>query len=887
MKNIIWIVIDTLRSDMLASCLSDTAVPNAIDKVIEQGVLFTDVMTTGASTRNTAPAYFSGLRPGLTGMTYPSVQSIRKFKDDVITVTEHFKHHGYQTFRWADSSLDSCQPKRGFDVFEAGYPNIRDTPNKTYDNKKRDDFIKKVRQSKKPFFVNFHLYCIHDFDGEKKSSWTTEDYLYIISRQAIEFKSLWDKISPGPEDIAVVTSDHGCILNENYVEYDKAKPGMFTNNRTRVFASFIADGLVPAKKNELIRSIDIAPTLLDMAVGGDMKAQGISLKSVLEGGPVPELIGIAERDNEDKASCITDYACVRKKDWVLYFNNGKPEALYSNAETDYAKDHMGEGLEIEKELFDFYKQTALDAPRTAKELYEQNGLSTEDIRGDIEASILLPVLNWSDKTRLAIESLLDQILHTELILLDADRSGKVKAAVEKHFGERLFLRRVDAGDMNLQQMLNKGLGLATGPFTVTAVPDCQYTENFCYSLRENFLTKPHTVLSYPNLKRLISDNREMEYIGSNECFDELLFSRLGSSFEHKANTAIFSLPHFNEIGACAMFETATLRNAEGFAESRTDVLGQTWHKLNRLGRIRHVNKGLVISEDKTILRPAMPGDTTLNNIKISVIAPLKDAAAIKMMPMFMDMLTKQKEKSIELLVLNSAGNHEFLTTLAENFPKLKTRIISCPEGDSELFNSGLFSAHGEYLFWTDISDKLLPHTLSSLLSQINGKTDVTAVKCGYILHGADKSAQAVQPLTQVREMIREICDLRGLLYRRRLHNDVGIFKQTAETELGWDMCVRLALVKSFESSEEPLIIAGSPYQFNMQPTMESYLRILRNTINCMGNKVDMVRLYEDDFSIHNAGKARYILEEEMKTTLKLINQSGIKSGALLRVPKTY
>lgn len=142
-------------------------------------------------------------------------------------------------------------------------------------------------------------------------------------------------------------------------------------------------------------------------------------------------------------------------------------------------------------------------------------------------------------------------------------------------------------------------------------------------------------------------------------------------------------------------------------------------------------------------------------------------------------------------------------------------------------------------------------------------------------------------MAQVREMLYEVCDLRGLLYKRKLHNDVGIFRAPNDNEQGWDMCVRLALVKPFELLEEPLIIANRPFQFNMQPSIESYHRILRSSISSMGNTVDLVRLYEDDFYRHRADEARYILEDEMMLTLELINKSGISSGALLRVPKAH
>ncbi|NDV21476.1 sulfatase-like hydrolase/transferase [Desulfovibrio sp. JC022] len=887
MKSVIWIVIDSLRSDMLASCLSDTAVYNEIDEVIEQGALFTDVMTSGGSTRISAPSYFSGLRPGLTGMITHEVQSIRNLKDDVLTITDYFKHHGYQTFRWADSSLDSCQPKHGFDVFEAGYPTLMHTPNLDYNNKKRNNFIKRVRQSKKPFFVNFHLYHIHDFGGTKKDRWTTDEYLKVVAKQAIDFKALWDKLAPGPDDIVVITSDHGCILNENYIEYDKSMPWGFANNKTRVFASFLGEGIAPSKKHELIRAMDIAPTLLDLALGKDMKAQGISLKSVLEGKPVPELIGISERNVGLEVKSIPDYACVRKDNWSLYFHHGATMALYDNAEGTNVTDHLGKGLNIEEELHHFYRELALQGPQTATEFYEHAGLSIDEIRGKIEISILLPVYKWNDETRLCIEALIDQILHTELILLDADESGEVASNIKEKYKDRLYIRHVDAKQLSLHEMLNKGLELAAGPFTATATPDCQYTENFCYSLRDIFLTKKDTVLSYPNLKRLISDNREMEYIGNDDCFDEIMFSRLGSGFEHKANTAAYSLPHFNEVGACAMFETETLRNAGGFAHSIADIMGKTWHKLNKHGRIRHVNKGLVISKDKTILRPIMPQPERNHDFKISVLVPLKEAAELKMLPIFLNMLSKQTEKSFELLLLNQSGQTDFINALADGFPTLKIRSINRSSEFHELLNSGLFAARGEYIFWADISDKLLPHCLSTLLKQVEGKDDITAVKCGHFLHDADSTAKTVQPIAQVREMFCQICDLRGLLYKRRMHNDVGIFRSPNENEHGWDMCVRLALVEPFTIIEEPLIIAGRTYQFNMLPSMESYHRILRSSINSMGNAVDLVRLYEDDFRRHKADRARYILEDEMMVTLKLINQSGINSGALLRVPKTH
>ncbi|WP_419784042.1 sulfatase-like hydrolase/transferase [Maridesulfovibrio sp.] len=887
MKNIIWIVIDTLRSDSLASCLSEKAHYNELDEILEQGALFTDMMTCGGSTRTSAPAYFASMRPGLTGMTGHGVQVLRDFKDDVLTVTEHFKHHGYKTFRWADSNLDSCQPKRGFDVYEAGYPGIRNAPHMNYDNQKRADFVRRVRQSQKPFFANFHLYFIHDFGGMKRSSWSTEEYLNVIAAQAQDFRSLWEQLAPGPDDIAVITSDHGCILDQDYIEYDKMITWGFADSKTRVFASFIGEDIAPAKHHELVRSIDIAPTLLDLALDKDMKAQGVSLKDTLHGGPVPELFGISERSDSINKTAITSYACVRKNRWALYLGDGKPTALYDNSEGEFVKDYLGTRPEIQNELYNFYESIVLNGPHSARELYEQKGLTIEDIRGKIEVSILLPVFSWSDDTRLTIEALLDQLLLTELILLDADESGEVSDNIRKNFNERLFLNHIDAKGMSLQKMLNYGLELAKGPFTVTASPDCQYTENFCYSQREVFLAEPDTALTYPNLKRIIHDRREMEYIGNEVCLDEIMFTRLGSIFDHKAATAAFSLPHFNEIGACAMFQTEVLRSAGGFASSSADTLGRTWHKLKRHGKIKHVNKGLVLSSDPTVLRPCIPCQEQKHDFKISILTPLPSAASLKLIPSFLENVYKQTEQSLEIIFLSSENMLGPINSLADSFPNMNIRTVNRPAGGHELYNAGLCAARGNFLFWADVSDKLQPDCLAALLEQVDGHEDMTAAKCGYILHAQTNRAQKVAPLAYVREMIHDVCDLRGLLYKRSLHNEVGIFKPGTDNELGWDMCVRLGLIRSFAIIDEPLIVASTPFQFNMQPNIESYQRIMHNTIDFMGNVVDMVRLYEDDFRRHQADRARYILEEEMRAIHRLISINGVEANALLRVPKTH
>lgn len=568
---------------------------------------------------------------------------------------------------------------------------------------------------------------------------------------------------------------------------------------------------------------------------------------------------------------------------MLFINNRKPFMLFNSEDGDLAIDHLGKGLEVEKELHQYYEDAIVNGSQTPTELYEQNGLSISDVRGEPEISILLPVFSWSDDVRLCLNSLLDQILFTELILLDADSSGDVAEKIAEQYSDRMYLRYIPVEEKYLSKILNIGLEKAKGTYCVTATPLCQYTENFCYSLHNEFLKKSDISLAYANSKRLISDNREMEYLGTDECFDEVLFSRLGCGFDHNISYAVRSLPHFNEIGACAMFKTQTMRSSSGFAED----LGKTWHKLSKIGKIKHVRKGLTVSKNASILRPIMPGPEKYSGVKISVIVPVLESNVLHNLPQAMSMLSAQRVESMEVILLHSAENASFVNAVANDFSNLKIKIVNHSGRLHELLNAGLYASQGEFLFWLDPADKLLPNCVGHMIDHMDQNMDVTALRCAVLLTEPGNPKQVVIPCKHTREMMQEVCDLRGVLYKRRLHNDIGVFSSSTEKEFGWDLCIKLSLVRSFQIIEEPLIIASRKHQFFIQPAIEAYRRIMRNMINAMGGMIDFVRLYEDEFRRHPAGKARYILEEEMMMILKLVNKSGIRTGGSIRVPKTY
>lgn len=151
--NIILIAVDALRPDHL-SCYGykrDTS-PN-IDKLAKEGVMFTQAITAGGWTGESAPSILTG--------TYPFIHQIKKWNmplnPSIKTLPQLLKPKGFKSALFTNhGAIDMVDIKDGFDlVYVKGWPKI----NAHQLTLKTIDWIKENKD--KPFFVYLHYHGSH------------------------------------------------------------------------------------------------------------------------------------------------------------------------------------------------------------------------------------------------------------------------------------------------------------------------------------------------------------------------------------------------------------------------------------------------------------------------------------------------------------------------------------------------------------------------------------------------------------------------------------------------------------------------------------------------------------------------------------------------------
>ncbi len=333
--NVILISIDTFRGDHL-TCAGykkyDVDITKNICNFASEGILFTNAMAQASSTEPSHASIFTSTIPSHHQAFNSRNQSI---SNDTITLTEVLQKNNYETAGFTGSGQVSRVYgfNRGFDTYQEHYhPKISDD-SKFRDAKFRDvarEGLEWIRQRNKPFFLFLHTYEIHYpytpnetyakqldpfYNGtlgtnialdphefnKNSSSLSKEDLNHIIAMYDAEIMSAdngvgW-LISELKKDnifnktIIVLTSDHG----EEFGEHGRVAVHAYTlyNELLHVPLILYAPGLKPGVKTNLVRSIDIAPTLLSML--------NITIPKTFEGASLfdSQPFAISERDTTD------------------------------------------------------------------------------------------------------------------------------------------------------------------------------------------------------------------------------------------------------------------------------------------------------------------------------------------------------------------------------------------------------------------------------------------------------------------------------------------------------------------------------------------------------------------------------------------------------------
>ena len=331
-KNIFWFLIDGLRPDFLHLKNSNKISKNFFEQLVSNATVFSNVVTTNAGTHTSMHSIFTSLLPSYNGATGWAKQALRNFNQEIFTIADYFQMAGYETFRYCDADGERTVPMSGFKRWESSGHKIGKVLYKTDLTKteRRNQFIEDVNMCLKSKFVYHHVELLHELNCSMGPIWNHEDYARNIDITAREFKKLYYEYSIGEDDLVIISSDHGVLL-----DFDFKQDGIENGERQYedsviCFFSLIGKDIPSQVLPNYISALDIAPTLLHVSLGISMAdAQGKDQFDYINEGIYEKEICYREKGSynvidEEQNSMGSDIYYIRGDNWKYVFGERDP-----------------------------------------------------------------------------------------------------------------------------------------------------------------------------------------------------------------------------------------------------------------------------------------------------------------------------------------------------------------------------------------------------------------------------------------------------------------------------------------------------------------------------------------------------------------------------------
>jgi choline-sulfatase len=301
--NIVLITLDTTRADHLGAYGYGQAKTPRLDRLAGDGVLFEHAVTSAPITLPAHASLLTGSNPFAHGVRNNGNFSL---DESIPTLATRLHDAGYRTAafvssfvldrryglaRGFDSYDDRLQLERRGDVTAAAALEwLRSGSSASR------SATASVERQHAPFFLWLHLYDAHDPYAPPppfREAFASQPYDGEIAFDDQVIGSVLDeldRLSARSTTIVAVVGDHG----ESLGEHDEATHAVFVYEATLRVPLIVAwPGHLPNARRvaDLVRGIDLAPTLLDLAGAQPLTgAQGRSLAAIAlgqNGGPVP------------------------------------------------------------------------------------------------------------------------------------------------------------------------------------------------------------------------------------------------------------------------------------------------------------------------------------------------------------------------------------------------------------------------------------------------------------------------------------------------------------------------------------------------------------------------------------------------------------------------
>lgn len=393
-KNVMLIVLDTLRADHLGVYGYERDTSPNLDAFARENVLFKYTVTAAPWTPPSLATFFTGLYPVAHGVMPPNSREqaetvFHKLSSDLETVAEFFKKQGYATSGitpnpWITKVFGYDQ---GYDSYQE---HIRAPANKITEEAMAE--LDRLREKGDPFFFYLHYLDPHDpykppekfrifkdqkssypydektqknvnlYDGEIRYMDTSLGALFSYLKE----KGLYDDM------VIVIVGDHG----EQFKERGDQGHGFKLHNEEVHVPLMIRSGEPHREVDFRVSTVDVFPTLIDLA-GFPLPAavQGVSLKNNENSRDRPGVISEILRKYNQKSittfegdKLIIDFGSLDNKSADISTMAGA--GLFSRS-VDYLEKKAIEDPEkikaLLKEFQDLYSRASGSAPQKKQE----------------------------------------------------------------------------------------------------------------------------------------------------------------------------------------------------------------------------------------------------------------------------------------------------------------------------------------------------------------------------------------------------------------------------------------------------------------------------------------------------------------------------------------
>ncbi len=300
-RNVILVSVDTLRADYLSCYGSEKASTPGFDRIAREGLLFENAASAAPTTLPAHASLLTGTSP-FEHWVHDNVGF--RLRQDLPTLASTLKARGYRTGGFVGSFVLDRKfgLARGFDVYSDETPETDRGLRERRGEKVLEDAVAWIgREDQAPFFAFLHFFDPHrPYDPPPPFAPTEGNFDALYRGEVSYVDSLLQRLLAfldarglSESTVLVVTADHG----ESLGEHGEDTHGFFLYQSTLHVPLLIrAPGIRRGHRaSALVRTIDIAPTLLELlGVEAPSSFEGVSFVSATGEVKTPDVEAHAE-----------------------------------------------------------------------------------------------------------------------------------------------------------------------------------------------------------------------------------------------------------------------------------------------------------------------------------------------------------------------------------------------------------------------------------------------------------------------------------------------------------------------------------------------------------------------------------------------------------------